>query len=218
MNRLAVQPARMTDVIVVIAVCFGWPVWGSLRALASHAPASPFDDSTLAALIVLELVLASLALGYLSLRRHDLSLLVPRPTVIGCVIGVALYAIATAAIWPMYFFVGKDELAAQPIEQMIAGATVSLPWLIGASVVNGLFEESFLTSYLLRALQPLGAFVAIGVPILIRALCHLYQGPLGTVSAIGFGLVFAAYYWRKKLLWPVVFAHILADVVGFVLR
>ena len=70
----------------------------------------------------------------------------------------------------------------------------------------------------MRALQPLGAFVAIGVPLLIRALSHLYQGPLGTVSAVGFGLVFAVYYWRTKLLWPVVFAHILADVVGFVLR
>jgi len=218
MNRLAVQPARITDVIVVIAISFGWPMWGSITALASHAPASPFDDSTLAALIVLELVLASAALAYLSLRGHDLAPLVPRPTILGCVIGVALYAVATAAIWPMYFFAGKDELAAQPIEQMIAGATISLPWLVGASVANGLFEEAFLTSYLLRALQPLGAFVAIGIPLVIRALCHLYQGPLGTVSAVGFGLVFAVYYWRTKLLWPVVFAHILADVVGFVLR
>jgi len=208
----------MMDVVVVIAICFGWPMWGSIAALASHAPARPFDDSTLAALIVLELVLASAALAYLSLRGHDLVPLMPRPTILGCVIGVALYAVATAAIWPMYFFAGKDELAAQPIEQMIAGATVSLPWVVGASVANGLFEEAFLTSYLLRALQPLGAFVAIGIPLLIRALCHLYQGPLGTISAVTFGLVFAVYYWRTKLLWPVVFAHILADVVGFVLR
>ena len=218
MNRLAVQPARMIDVIVVIAVVFGWPMWGSISGLASHAPASPFDDSTLAALIVLELVLASVALAYLGLRGHDLAPLVPRPTALGSLIGVVLYAIAAAAIWPMYLFAGKDELAAQPIEQMIAGATVSLPWLVAASVTNGLFEEVFLTSYLLRALQSLGAFVAIGVPLVIRALCHLYQGPLGTVSAVGFGLVFAVYYWRKRLLWPVVFAHILADVVGFVLR
>ena len=218
MSRIAVQPARMADVIVVIAICFGWPMWGSFTALASHAPAGRFDDSTLAALIVLELVLAGAALAYLGLRGHDLAPLVPRPTVLGCVIGVALYAIATAAIWPMYFFAGKEELAAQPIEQMIAGATISLPWLIGTSVVNGLFEESFLTGYLLRTLRPLGAFVSVGVPIVIRALCHLYQGPLGTASAIAFGLVFAVYYWRKKLLWPVVFAHILADVVGFVLR
>jgi len=208
----------MADVVVVIVICFGWPMWGSIVALASHAPANPFDNSTLAALIVLELVLASAGLAYLTLRGHDLSPLVPRPTILGCVIGVALYAVATAAIWPIYFFAGKDELAAQPIEQMIAGATVSLPWIVGASVANGLFEEAFLTSYLLRALQPLGAFVAIAVPLLIRALCHLYQGPLGTVSAVGFGLVFAVYYWRTKLLWPVVFAHVLADVVGFVLR
>jgi membrane protease YdiL (CAAX protease family) len=63
-----------------------------------------------------------------------------------------------------------------------------------------------------------GASIAIGVPVLVRALCHLYQGPLGTMSVIGAGVVLGAYYWRKRQLWPVVFAHIFADIAGFILR
>jgi membrane protease YdiL (CAAX protease family) len=81
-----------------------------------------------------------------------------------------------------------------------------------------LFEELFLTGYLLRALIRFGASIAIGVPVLVRALCHLYQGPLGTMSVIGAGVVLGAYYWRKRQLWPVVFAHIFADIAGFILR
>jgi membrane protease YdiL (CAAX protease family) len=76
----------------------------------------------------------------------------------------------------------------------------------------------FLTGFLLRALIPFGASIAIGVPVLVRAAGHLYQGPLGTMSVIGVGVVFGAYYWRKRQLWPVVVAHIVADVAGFVLR
>jgi len=212
------QARTIADAVVVVAICFGWPMWGSIQAVASRFPASPFDDSSLIALIVLEVILASAALGYLRLRGHDLAPLVPRPTGIGALVGLVLYAIASVAIWPIYLIAGKTELAAQPIEQMIAGASISLPWLLGVSIVNGLFEESFLIGYLFRQLERFGASLAIGITILVRALCHLYQGPLGTVSAIGFGLVFALYYWRRRLLWPVAFAHIFADVIGFVLR
>ena len=218
MNRAETSARRTADAVVVVGICFGWPMWGSVAAVAYGYPANPFDDSTLISLIVFELALAAAALTYLRLRGYDLSPLVPRPTGVGCLVGVALYAVASLAIWPLYWIVGKAELAAQPIEQMIAGASISLPWLLALSIVNGLFEETFLIGYLLRELERFGVSLAIGITIVIRALCHLYQGPLGTLSAIAFGLVFALYYWRKRLLWPVAFAHMFADVAGFVVR
>jgi membrane protease YdiL (CAAX protease family) len=218
MNRSVASTHRIADAVVVVLICFGWPMWGSVAAVVRGFPPSPFDDATLISLIVFELVLAGAALGYLRLRGHELSPLVPKPTGVGSLVGFALYAVASLGIWPLYWVVEKADLAAQPIEQMIAGASISLPWLLGLSIVNGLFEEVFLIGYLLRELERFGVSLAIGSTILIRALCHVYQGPMGTVSAMGFGLVFALYYWRKKLLWPVVFGHILADVVGFVLR
>ena len=47
-------------------------------------------------------------------------------------------------------------------------------------------------------------------------LYHLYQGPLGAVWVLGFGLVMSLYYVRTRKLFPVVIAHVLADIVPFV--
>lgn len=210
--------SQVTDTAVVIAICFAWPIIGSLRAVAYSYPSRPFDDSILLTVILEELILATAALAYLRLRGHDLSLLLPRPTLLGGLVGLGLYALATLLIWPVYALAGAEMLSGEPIEQMVAGASVSLPWLIAVSIVNALFEEAFLTGYVLRGLLVFGAPLAVGVTVLIRALAHLYQGTLGTFSVICIGVVFGTYYWRKRQLWPVVFAHIVADFAGFALR
>jgi membrane protease YdiL (CAAX protease family) len=181
-------------------------------------PTRPFNDAAFAGVVLEELILGGVALAYLRLRGHELAALVPRPTALGSLVGIGLYALTALIFWAAYWFAGAPEPSAEPIEKMIAAGSVSLPWILGGSIVNGLFEEVFLTGYLLRALMPYGASVAIGVPVLVRAVSHLYQGPLGTISVIGVGVVFGAYYWRKRQLWPVVFAHIFADIAGFVLR
>jgi len=191
---------------------------GSIEAVTSGFPAHPFDDSTLVAIILLEVILGIAAFGYLRFRGHDLSPLIPRPTGLGSLAGLILYAIAFLAVWPTYWFFDRADVAAQPIEQMVAGASISLPWLIGVSVVNGFYEEAFLVGYLLRELETFGASFAIGVTVLVRVLYHLYQGPMGVSYIVVFGVVVALYYLRTKQLWPVVFAHMFADVGGFALK
>jgi len=84
------------------------------------------------------------------------------------------------------------------------------------SVVNGTFEEFFLTGYLLKVLRPAGASAALGVSALIRMTYHLYQGPLGALTVMAFGLLLTAFYWRYRLLWPVISAHIITDFVALV--
>jgi membrane protease YdiL (CAAX protease family) len=49
--------------------------------------------------------------------------------------------------------------------------------------------------------------------LISRVLHHLYQGPLGAVWVLGFGLVMSLYYRRTRKLFNVVFAHALADIV-----
>ena len=218
MNGPPVRTNKVADAAVVVTICFGWFILGSIGAVASGFPTRPFDDSTFIAIIFLEVLLAAAALFYLRLRGHDLSPFVPSPTGIGCLVGLALYGVATLATWPIYHALGRPDLATQPIEQMVAGASISLPWLLGVSIVNGLYEESFLVGYLLRELEAFGASLAVGVTVLIRVLYHLYQGPLGAIYIVAFGIVLATYYWRTRKLWPVVFAHIFADVAGFSLR
>jgi membrane protease YdiL (CAAX protease family) len=214
----AVHVNRIVDLVVVVIICFGWPIVGSVWAMLAGFPTPPFNDAAFAGVVVEELMLGSVALAYLRLRGHELAALVPRPTALGSLVGLGLYALTTLIFWAAYWLAGTPEPSAEPIEKMIAAGSVSLPWLLAGSIVNGLFEEVFLTGFLLRALIPFGASIAIGVPVLVRAAGHLYQGPLGTMSVIGVGVVFGAYYWRKRQLWPVVVAHIVADVAGFVLR
>jgi len=218
MSLRAEHVNRLIDLFVVVIICFGWPIVGSVWAMLAGFLTPPFNDAAFAGVVVEELILGGVALAYLSLRGHELAALVPRPTVLGSLVGLGLYALTALIFWAAYWLAGAPEPSAEPIEKMIAAGSVSLPWILGGSIVNGLFEEVFLTGYLLRALIPYGASMAIGVPVLVRAVSHLYQGPLGTISVIGVGVVFGAYYWRKRQLWPVVFAHIVADVAGFVLR
>ena len=218
MSLRAVHVNRLVDLVVVVIICFGWPIVGSVWAMLAGFPAPPFNDAAFAGVVVEELILGGVALAYLRLRGHELAALVPRPTALGSLVGLGLYALTALIFWAAYWLAGTPETSAEPIEKMIAAGSVSLPWLLAGSIVNGLFEEVFLTGYLLRALIPYGVIIAIGAPVLVRAVSHLYQGPLGTMSVIGVGVVFGAYYWRKRQLWPVVFAHIFADIAGFVLR
>jgi membrane protease YdiL (CAAX protease family) len=100
---------------------------------------------------------------------------------------------------------------------MLMQSHLSLSVVALVSLVNGTFEEVFLLGFLMRGLRGYGLSIAFGVPSLVRILCHVYQGPLGTISVLAVGLVFGAYYVRTTKLWPAVFAHILLDFVPLAL-
>ena len=92
---------------------------------------------------------------------------------------------------------------------------ISTVGVILVVVVNGTFEEVFLLGFLQRGLQARGTSIALGVTLLVRVLYHLYQGPLGALSILAFGLVQGLWYARSKRLWSPVFAHIMCDIVAF---
>jgi membrane protease YdiL (CAAX protease family) len=90
---------------------------------------------------------------------------------------------------------------------------LSLPILLLVCVINPLFEEGILLGYILKALRPQGFSVACGIGLLFRLSTHLYQGPLAVLSILPLGLIFASFYWKTNRLWPVVFAHMLLDLL-----
>jgi len=85
------------------------------------------------------------------------------------------------------------------------------------TIVNAVFEEIVVVGCLMTALSPAGAAVSVGASVLLRFACHLYQGPLASVSVIPAGLVFAAVYWRTRRIWPLVVAHALGSILAFAL-
>jgi membrane protease YdiL (CAAX protease family) len=83
------------------------------------------------------------------------------------------------------------------------------------STVNGIFEELFVAGYIIIVLAATrGTWVAINVSTVVRLLYHLYQGPVGVITIVPMGLLYGYVYARTRQLWPLIFAHVLIDIVG----
>lgn len=91
----------------------------------------------------------------------------------------------------------------------------SVSWLalMGALLLNPVFEESLYLGYLANALRRSGWTGALFVSVAVRVLVHLYQGPLAFVFILPLGVLFSIYYLRTGRLWPVVVAHIVMDAL-----
>lgn len=166
--------------------------------------------------VMVEVVLAASAILFLHTRGGAISTLLPVPSLMGSVVGVMLFLVAWVVGTLVYapFAIGQPV---QPIEIMVVEANVSAPAVVLMAMINGTFEEVFLLGFLLRGLRGHGLSVALGATLLVRLLCHLYQGPLGPIWVMAVGLTFAVYYMRSTRLWPPVFAHMLWDIVPFAL-
>jgi membrane protease YdiL (CAAX protease family) len=202
---------------LLVAIAFGWFIMSSVFAVMNgfRVDSNGFSDSGLLGLIAVEVVFGAIALAFLHSRGYQLRELMPSPNWSGCLWGVLVFAAAAIACSVIARFFTPDELAVQPLGQMVANAHPSLQVVLALAALNGVYEETFLLGYLVRGFQEAGASFALGLSTLVRLLCHLYQGPVGALSVAVFGLVLSAVYWRTRQLWPAVVAHALADVVAF---
>jgi hypothetical protein len=213
---VAARVPAPAEAVAVAMLCFGWFILISLSAVGADFPAGQgFSDSGLADTIIVELVLGALALAFLRFRGLSVRSVLPRPNISGGLVGVLLFVAGLATWWVAVAFVDTSELQAQPIAEIMSNTRVSLTMALTLSVVNGVYEETFLC-FLVDAFRGHGASVAIGVSTLVRLLYHVYQGPIGSVSIVLYGVVMSAFYWRTRWLWPVAFAHVLADLVAFI--
>ena len=72
-----------------------------------------------------------------------------------------------------------------------------------------------MAGYIITALQPRrGMWVAINVSVVVRLLYHLYQGPIGVLTAVPMGLLYGYIYSRTRQLWPMIVAHVLLIIVS----
>lgn len=200
------------EAAVVTAICFGLWILLSVDAVLSGFPTEPYTDDGFHWMIGVELALSVVALRFLAARGYAVSALYPTPTLMGSGVGLILFVAAWGGGW-LATAPWVSIVSSQPVAAMVLNSQVSLSSLIAVAMVNGTFEEVFLLGFLTRGLRGYGLSVALGVPLLIRALCHMYQGPLGVLWVMGFGLVLALYYVRWGQLWPPVLAHILWDIV-----
>ena len=201
------------ELMIVNLICFGYFAGLSLFELLRGTRVHVFDDAYLLSIVAIELVTGLVALWFLRRRGwkwEDFGLRISMPETI---FGSLLYVFYTVLGFTMFqataLVVGPDFGRFVKLE-----TAASLPVVLLVMAVNPLFEELFEVAYNTRALERHGPGVAITASAVIRFVCHLYQGPVATVTILPIGLLFAYVYWKWRRLWPLVFAHMLADWFG----
>jgi len=208
--------ATTSEAIIITALCFGWAIALSTFIVLTDFKGHEFSDARLLSSSVLELVLGGWALALLRRWRYSIRALYPSPSILGVLIGLGLY-VAAAFAGGSLAAAGLPFASWNPVERLMKAVHPTLAIVVPAAVVNGAYEEIFLLGFLMRGLRRYGSSVALGLPLLIRVLYHTYQGPIGAVSVFGYGLIVGMFYLRTSALFPVVFAHILGDIVPFAL-
>ena len=94
----------------------------------------------------------------------------------------------------------------------------TLPVLVLSAVRHAVLEEVIVVGYLFTRLRQLGWGVPamIITSALIRGSYHLYQGIGPGIGNFLMGLLFGAVYVKTKRVMPLVIAHALVDIAGFV--
>jgi uncharacterized protein len=192
-------------------VCFGQSILGSYGAVVTGFPSQPFTNSSLMHLVFSEIVFGAVAITLLWFRGFHVAALLPLPDLSGTLKGLAIILLAWSVAW-LFSLPFSNSNPSQPIEDMVSNSNLSLSVIILMALVNGTFEEIFLLGFLQRGLARYGLSFSLGLTLLIRVTYHLYQGPVAAVMIFGMGLVFALSFLYYGKLWPVVFAHILADI------
>ena len=210
-TRVSGSKLSLVDALIVSTICFGLFIVASTQAMLAGYPDAEFSDASNVYGILIEVILAVCALLYLHFRHFDIRSLYPRPQWMGALEGVGIYAVAVVLGGLVTeTFEGNDS--SMPVVAF-SFQGVSLASTVAFAMVNGIFEEVFLLGVLLRGLKGQGMWFAVGFSMLVRLLYHTYQGPVGVLSVLAFGLVLTVFYLRTGRLWPVVFAHILGDIV-----
>lgn len=203
------------EAVTVSAICFGLFIVLSVQAVLAGFPVARFSDAGNGWSIGLELVLTFTAMLYLHARGFDVPSLYPAPSLAGTLVGLATFA----AAWLIgLLLVSPWYSAAQPQVTEFSYRASSMAWVIPFAMVNGALEEVFLLGVLVRGLRGYGLSIAVGLPLLVRVSYHLYQGPIGVMWVLVFGLTFTLAYIRSGQLWPPVLAHVLWDIVPFALH
>src|SRR5262245_26326010 len=83
-----------TEAAAVTIACFGLSILWSVQAVAAGFPSSPFTTNGFVGLIATEIFLAIVAIAFLWVRGYDIATLIPRPSFMGSVGGIALFIAA----------------------------------------------------------------------------------------------------------------------------
>ncbi len=223
-ERIRRLPPRV-EFLVVVCGAFGLPILSSIMSLGTGGDSRPagggalvFDNAALIGIVTMEIVQSVFLVWFLHVRGWTLEKvglqITWKGTGLGWLLLLTTYVVAMAAQYlaELSLPAHMHEAAAR---YPTADRNLSMQLVFVASTVNGIFEELFVAGYIITALrQARGTWTAINVSTVVRLLYHLYQGPIGVVTIVPMGLIYGFAYARTRQLWPLIFSHVLIDIIG----
>jgi len=211
------------EFLVVVSFAFGLPIFASIMSLGADSTAATggalvFNNAALLNILVFELLQSAFLIWFLRVRGWTLEKIglsiAWRGAGLGWLLLLGTYLLS----------MGVQYLAqlALPVAMHAAAQryptpdpNLSMQMVFLVSTVNGIFEELFVAGYVITALRERrGMWAAINVSTVVRLLYHLYQGPIGVLTIVPMGLLYGYVYARTRQLWPLIFAHVLIDIIG----
>ncbi len=217
MEEIVKSLSPRAEFVLVVILAFGYLIFGSLVWAIAPGDEAPISEDGLQSLIVYEAVILGLLAWFLRLRGWTVERLTqgffPRELWVGC--GLAVVVILGWSFIDLLVEHISPNLKLAEDNARLAAPGFTVGTVLFASGLNALFEEIFVCGYVLTALRELkDEWYAINLSVAIRLLYHLYQGPVGIVAIIPYGLFCAIWYARTRRLWPLVVAHALLDILA----
>lgn len=201
------------ELVLINLICFGPFATRTVLDLIARTTKFVFDDHRALTIIAIELVCGTIAMLILRARGWKLSDFGLRPTMPQTIFGMALLIGSVIVISAFSTFIdavtNSNVNAATSFE-----AKLTWPILIALTLINPLYDEMLVVAYNIRAAESHGAAFAITLSAVIRFICHLEQGPVSAVTILPLGIIFAAVYWRWRVVWPLIVAHGVMDFMG----
>lgn len=138
---------------------------------------------------------------------------VPRDVVRGA--GVWLYTALIYYGFRLGLWLIWPRASTEAFTMQVSGVFSWTPMLV-AAILDPIAEELLWLGYIVNALRHRGVLFAAIVSIGLRTMVHAYQGPLALVAILPIGVMFTRYYLRTRRLGPVIVAHIIQDMLAFV--
>jgi uncharacterized protein len=206
-----------TEIAIVVLVAFG--LFCAISIVTVLSPVSgdllAMTNADLIALIVYEAVTLVAFAIFLYLRGWTASAIGLAPSFRQSISGIGIAAAVLAVFAGVSALIPGAEAPEAAEGAAAIASSLTVPGVLALSVINAVYEEVLVCGYLVSAItERRNASIAIIASAVLRAVYHLYQGPVAAVLIGVMGLGFALYYVRSGKLWPLIVGHGILDVVA----
>jgi membrane protease YdiL (CAAX protease family) len=215
--------ARWFEVSLVILVIFGASILNSFYLLGRGSGQLPFHQSGGWSISFFQEATGLLLVGYvLSRRKHRFKDLGLRWSVrdlgVGLLVAIVSYVsygIGLSLVHQLQHVFQLSAMSGFTAREMFGHPPLmAVPFIL----LNPFFEELIVRAYLMTEVRDLtGSWpLAAAVSVVVQASYHLYYGVAATIALAFQFVIFAIYYARTRKATPIIVAHGLFDILGFV--